>query len=51
MVDFGMYEFKDLNTSKITPEELLTNAYVEESCELEHVRTATKRFRVILYSK
>ena len=28
--DLGTYMFKDLNTDKITPEELFTNAYVEE---------------------
>ena len=29
MVDLGMYEFKDLNTGKITLKELFTNSYIE----------------------
>ena len=41
MVDLGAYSFKDLNTVKITPEELFTIAYVEEVYSSEHVRTAT----------
>ena len=51
MVDLDTYIFKDLNTGKITPEESFTNAYVEEVYESEHVRTATKRLRVILEAK
>ena len=51
MVDLGIYEFKDLNTGEIKPEELFPNNYAEEIYELEHVRTATKRFRVILDAK
>ena len=51
MVDLGTYIFKDLNTDKITPEELFTNAYVKEVYESEHVRLATKQLRVILYAK
>ena len=27
MVDMGAYEFKDLNTGKIIPEELIMNTY------------------------
>ena len=51
MVELGTYIFKDLNTGKITPEESFTNAYVEEVYESQHVRTATKRLRVILDAK
>ena len=51
MVDLVAYIFKDLNTGKITPEELFTNAYVEEVYESDHVSTATKQLRVILYAK
>ena len=47
----GEYIFKDLNIGKIKPEELFTNDYAEEVYESEHVRTAAKRLRVILYSK
>ena len=42
MFDLGTYEFKILNTGKITPKELFTNAYVEEFYVSEHLRTATK---------
>ena len=42
---------KKLNTWKITPESLFTNAYVKEVYESEHVRTATKLLRVILDAK
>ena len=51
MVNLGAYIFKDLNIGKITPEELFTNAYVEEVYESEHVRIATKRLRVMLDAK
>ena len=30
MVDMGTYEVKDLNTGRITPEELFINAYAEK---------------------
>ena len=30
IVDLGTYEYKDLETGKITPEELFMNAYAEE---------------------
>ena len=33
MVDLGAYEFKDLNTEKVTPEELFNDAYVEKVYE------------------
>ena len=33
MVDLGTYEFKNLNTVKIKPEEPFTNAYVEDVYE------------------
>ena len=42
MVDLVTYVFKYVNTRKITPEELFTNAYVEEVYGLERVRNATK---------
>ena len=29
MVNLGTYQFKDLNTGKITPEESFMNAYAE----------------------
>ena len=51
MVDLGTYIFKYLNIGEITPEELFTNAYIEEVYESEHVRTATKLLRVILNAK
>ena len=51
MVDLGAYIFKCLNTGKIAPEELFTNAHAEELYYLEHVCTATKTLRVILYAK
>ena len=51
MDDLGTYIFKYLNTGKITPEELFTNAYFKEVYKSEHVRTATKQFRVILDAK
>ena len=43
IVDLGKYEYKNVNTGEITPEELLTNAYSEELYESEHVRTSTKQ--------
>ena len=39
------------NTGQISPEELFTNAYVEEVYELEHILTATKKIFVIFYAK
>ena len=51
MVSSGTYEFKYLNTGKITPEESFTNAYSKEVYESEHVITATKLLRVILDAK
>ena len=51
MVDLGTYIFKYFNGGKVTPEESFTNAYVEEVYESQHVRTATKRLRVIFDSR
>ena len=51
MVNLGTYIFKYLNTGKITREESFTNTYYAEFYASEHVRTATKRLRVILYDK
>ena len=51
MVDLGAYVLKYLNTSKIKPEELFTDAYVGELYESEYVHNVTKRLRVILYAK
>ena len=51
MVDLGTYEFKNLDTGKITLEDSFTNANVEEVYKSEHVCTATKRIRVISYAK
>ena len=36
---------------KITPEEYVTNAYVEEVFEWEHTRTSTKKMLTILDAK
>ena len=44
MVDLGTYEFKYLNTGKITPEEFFTNDYVKEVYESEHVHTTKKHY-------
>ena len=46
-----MYIFKDLNKGKITPGEQFTNDYIKEVYESDHVRTVTKRLRVILDAK
>ena len=51
MVDLGAYIFKYLNIGIIAPEQLFTNAYVEEVYESDHVSTAAKQLRVILDSK
>ena len=51
MVDLGTYVFKYLNTGKITPGKQFTNDYIKEVYESQHVRTATKRLRVILYAR
>ena len=51
MVDLSTQVFKDLNKEKLTPEEWFTDAYIQEVCESEHVRTATKQLRKILYDK
>ena len=42
MVDLGTYILRYLNTRKITPEELFTNAYIEEVYESEHENSTTK---------
>ena len=51
MVDLGTYIFKNLNTKKITSEELFTIVYIEEVYESEHIRTAIKKSRIILDAK
>ena len=51
MVDPGKYEFKSLETWKITPDESFMNAYAEEIHESEQVRTFTKLLHVILDAK
>ena len=51
MDNLGTFLFKDLNTKKSTPEELFTNAYVEQVYESEHINTAKKLLRVILDAK
>ena len=51
MVDVGIYEFKDLNTGEITPEESFINDYAEKINESEQVCTSTKRLCVILDTK
>ena len=51
MDDLVTYEFKNLNTGKITPKELFTNTYIEELYDSEHFRITTKLLRVILDAK
>ena len=51
MIYLCTYQFKDLNTVKIIPEELFMNAYVEEVFESEHVRTSNKLLRTLLDDK
>ena len=51
MIDLGTYIFRYLNTGQIKPEGSFTNAHVKESYESDHVFTATKRSRVMLYDK
>ena len=51
MVDLGTYIFKFSNTEKITPEEQFTDDYFKELYKSEHIRTSTKRLRLILDSK
>ena len=51
MVDMGTYEFKDLNTEKITLKEYFTNSYAEEIYESDQFRTSNKRLNVILDAK
>ena len=51
MVNLGTYIFNYLNIGVNTPEELFTNAYVEDVYDSEHICTATKRLRVILDAK
>ena len=51
MVDLDTYIFKYLNTGEIKSQYIFTNAYVKEVYESQHVRTATKIVRVILYAK
>ena len=51
MVDLGTYLLKTLNIGEIKPEELFTDAYVEEVYESEHLRTSNKVLRVILDAK
>ena len=51
MVDPGADEFINLNTGKITPENIFTNAYTEEIHESGQVHTYTKQLRVILDDK
>ena len=41
MIVLDTYEFKDLNTGKITPKSLFTGAYVEEVFESDHICTTT----------
>ena len=42
MVHLGMYEFKDLNTGKITSEESFMNTYAEEVHKSEQVAYLNK---------
>ena len=51
MVDLGAYEFKILNTGKITLEYLFKDAYAEENYEFKHVCNDTKKLRGILDAK
>ena len=51
IIDLGTYEFKYLNTVKITPEEYFVNAYVDKVYEQYQVRTSTKQLPTILDAK
>ena len=51
MVDLGTYEFTDLNTGEIIPEEFFMNDLVEEVYKSEHVCASTKRLPAILDDK
>ena len=51
IVDLGTYIFKDLNTSKSTPEEFFTGDYVKEVYKSENLLTATKKLHIILDAK
>ena len=51
MVDPGTYEFKTLNTDKITPEEYLTGAYLKEVFIPENILTFNQQLHTILDSK
>ena len=51
MVDLGTYEFIDLNTGEIIPEEFFMNDLVEEVYESEHVCASNKRLPAILDAK
>ena len=51
IVDMGTYEFKGLNSGKITSEEMFMDAYQEEIHELYQFRNSTKRLGVILDAK
>ena len=42
MIDFGVYEFKYLNTGKFTPDEYFMDAFVDELFELLHVCNSTE---------
>ena len=44
MVDLGKYEFKYLNTMKITPEEMFINSHTEEIYEPEQIHNSTKGY-------
>ena len=45
MFDLVMYEFKYLNTGKVTPEDFFMDSYAEEINQLEKFRTSTKLLR------
>ena len=51
MLNLGAYEFKTLNTGKITTKESSTNTYVEEVYKSEKLCTSTKQYHIILFSK
>ena len=51
MYDLVSYDFKDLNTGKITLDEYFTNAYADELYESEQVHTSTKEIHKFLDAK
>ena len=51
MIDLVTYEFKDLNTGKIIPEESFVNSYLDKVYESEQYHNYNKRLHTILNAK